>query len=338
MTVAMNIERGDSGAAWAPQSDSPRPTAADLRGARVVVVGGPTASGKTALALAIATRLPASVINADSAQVYRDLRILSARPDADEIGDIPHRLFGHVDGAEDYSAARWADEARAEIAAAHAAGRIAILVGGTGLYLRSLIDGIAPVPPIAPAIRADVRALPVARAHAALAREDPDAAGRLAPADTTRVARALEVVRSTGRSLSDWQRDRHGGIGGDVALAATILLPPRDWLFARCDDRFAAMIDAGAAEEVAALLERGLSPASPVMRAIGVGEIAAMLRGEIDRDTAIARAQLATRRYAKRQYTWFRNQPPADWARVAATPDDALFEAIAQGVAARLGR
>lgn len=292
----------------------------------MALIAGPTASGKSALALAIAERHRGTVINADSAQVYRDLRVLSARPSPQEEARAPHRLFGHVDGAEDHNAARWASEARGEIAAAHDAGRLPILVGGTGLYLRTLLDGIAPVPDIDPEIRAEVRALAVGQAHEALTIADPAAAARLNPADTTRVARALEVVRSTGHTLADWQATRIGGIGGDIALLPAILLPPRDWLHERCDRRLAMMFDEGAIEEVRALVGRGdVPPDSPVMRAIGVREIAAMLGGEIDRETALDAARTATRQYAKRQYTWFRNQPPVDWPRAAETRTDNIL-------------
>lgn len=294
---------------------------------KLALIAGPTASGKSALAIALAERTGGTVINADSAQVYRDLRILSARPSADEESAAPHRLFGYIDGAESCSAARWACDARAEIEAAHAAGSLPILVGGTGLYIRTLLDGIAPVPQIDPTIRENVRALPVAEAHAALTCEDPDAARRLAPADTTRVARALEVVRSTGRTLKDWQTARKGGIADRVTLAPLVLLPDREWLFARCDARLAAMFDDGGIEEVRALLARTDVPNdAPVARAIGVPEIAAMLAGKIDRDEALDRARLATRQYAKRQYTWFRNQPPADWPRETCTPSPNLLD------------
>ena len=293
----------------------------------MALIAGPTASGKSALAVMLAERHNGTVINADSAQVYRDLRILSARPSVEEERRAPHRLFGHIDGAEDHNAARWAIEARAEIDAAHAQGRLPILVGGTGLYLRTLIDGIAPVPEIDPAIRAEVRALPVADTHAALMLADPAAAARLNPADTTRVARALEVVRSTGRSLAEWQATRIGGIGGRNALMPMILLPPRDWLHDRCDRRLATMFDGGAIPEVRALLDRDdvLINAS-VMRAIGVQEIAAMLTGETDYDTTLNLARAATRQYAKRQYTWFRNQPPATWPRMNETQTDKLLD------------
>lgn len=257
----------------------------------------------------------AVVVNADASQVYADLRILSARPGTEEMQGVPHRLFGHVDAAQAHNAALWAAEARGVIEDAHAAGKVPILAGGTGLYLRTLLYGIAPVPEIDPAVREAVRALPVSEAHAALTTADPDAAQRLNPADTTRVARALEVVRSTGRTLADWQQAREGGIAEGIALAPLILLPPRDWLRARCDARLVQMFEQGAIAEVEALLARDLDPDLPAMRAIGVSQIAAYLRGEIPRAEALAQAQTATRQYAKRQFTWFRHQPPTDWLR-----------------------
>lgn len=282
----------------------------------MALIAGPTASGKSALAVALAKTVGnALVVNADASQVYADLAILSARPSDAEMDGVPHRLFGHVDASEAHNAARWAGEARGVVAEAHAAGQLPILVGGTGLYLRTLLFGIAPVPEIDPQIREAVRALPVAEAHAALAVADPAAAARLAPADTTRVARALEVVRSTGRTLADWQRAREGGIVDDIALASLILLPPRDWLRERCDARLVQMFDQGAIDEVEALLARGLDPDLPAMRAIGVPQIARYLGGEIDRAEALEQAQAATRQYAKRQFTWLRHQPPADWPR-----------------------
>ena len=255
------------------------------------------------------------VINADASQVYADLRVLSARPSDEEMAGIPHHLFGHVDAAEAHNAARWADEARAAIAAAHAAGDIPILVGGTGLHIRTLLDGISPIPDIDPDVRATVRALPVAEAHAALTREDPDTAARLNPTDTTRIARALEVVRSTGQPMGHWHAAHSGGIGDTITLAPLILLPPREWLRDRCDQRLTQMFDGGAMAEVEALLARRLDSDLPAMRAIGVPQIAQYLTGAIDRDEALTLTQAATRQYAKRQYTWFRNQPPPDWPR-----------------------
>ncbi|WP_448665115.1 tRNA (adenosine(37)-N6)-dimethylallyltransferase MiaA [Sphingomonas sp. CJ20] len=290
----------------------------------VALIAGPTASGKSALALALAEKHDGTIINADSMQVYADLRILTARPSVEEEARAPHRLFGHVDGADAYSAARWAAEARAAIAEAHEQRRLPILVGGTGMYLRTLLDGIAPVPEIDAEVRRAVRAMPVAEAHAALAALDPEAAARLAPADTTRVARALEVVRATGQTLAHWQGARVGGIGDTIRLAPLILLPDRDWLGARIDRRFADMVDQ-ARGEVAALRARTDIPAdAPVLRAIGVPELSALLAGEIDAVQALAAGSLSTRQYAKRQYTWFRRQPPADWERTHEIEKDSL--------------
>ncbi|AKM06884.1 tRNA delta(2)-isopentenylpyrophosphate transferase [Pelagerythrobacter marensis] len=270
----------------------------------------------------IARGQEACVINADSAQVYRDLHVLSARPSAEETGGVPHRLFGTWDGAQACSAADWAAAAKAEIAMVHARGGVPVLVGGTGLYLRTLIDGIAPVPPIDPDVRAAVRAKAVGETYEALENLDPERAAQLSPNDTTRVARALEVALSTGKPLAHWQANREGGIADRVSLHPLILLPDRQWLYERCDRRFAAMLGSGAVAEVEALLGRRLNPELPVMRAIGVREIAAWLAGEMTREEAMSAGQLATRQYAKRQYTWFRRQPPQDWHRTESYSDD----------------
>jgi len=301
----------------------------------VALIAGPTASGKSDLAVRLAQEVArrggrAVVVNADSAQVYADLAVLSARPSPADMGGIEHRLYGAWDGATACSAADWAEAASTAIADLHAAGAIPILVGGTGLYLSTLLDGIAPVPAIPPGIRAEVRALPVAEAHAALVQEDPERAARLDPTDTTRVARALEVVRATGRTLASWQADRVGGIGQGVSLFPAILLPARDWLYQRCDTRFAAMFEDGAVSEVEALLARQLDPMLPVMRAIGVPEIAAFLRGELTREQAIDKGAQATRNYVKRQFTWLRHQPPREWPRIESETFDAiaLFERL----------
>jgi len=262
------------------------------------------------------------IVNADSAQLYRDLPIVSAAPSPKDRERAEHRLYGVRDGDDPCSAADWAGLARTEIEAIHAAGRLPILVGGTGLYLRTLLDGIAPVPPIDPAMRAAVRAASVAENLAALTPLDPGAAARLNPGDSTRIARALEVVRSSGRTLAVWQEQRCGGIGELIKLDPLVLLPPRDWLVERCDRRFAAMVELGALDEVQALLNRDLDPDLPVMRAIGVRELGALIGGTATRDQAIAAGQSATRRYAKRQYTWFANQPPPSWRRWTEAPDD----------------
>ncbi len=295
-----------------PDNPGPRPP--------VALIAGPTASGKSDLAVKLARWLEESgrhavVINADSAQVYSDLQVLSARPTEAEMDGIEHRLFGAWDGAQACSAADWAAAAKSEIASLHTEGAIPILCGGTGLYLRTLLDGIAPVPAIAPEIRAAVRALPQAEARSALEREDPSAAARLAPADAARTTRALEVIRSTGRAIADWQAHKEGGIAERVNLHALVLLPEREWLYERCDRRFLQMMDRGAVAEVERLLERDLDTSLPVMRAIGVPELSAYLNGERGRDEAIAAGQIATRQYAKRQFTWFRHQPPVEWRR-----------------------
>ena len=285
---------------------------------RAALIAGPTASGKSALAVALALALrdagqDAVVINADASQVYADIPILSAQPSEAERKGIPHRLFGHIDGAEDYSAARWAAEARTEVVAAHKAGAIPIIVGGTGLYIRTLLQGIAPVPAIDEAIRADIRALPVREAYRRLRSADPHAAASLKPLDVTRIARALEVVASTGTPLHIWQERREGGMADALNITPLILLPPREWLRERCDIRLAAMFSGGAADEVAALVARQLDPQLPVMRAIGVRQLVAAQAGEISLADALTLAQAATRQYAKRQYTWFRGQTPDDW-------------------------
>ena len=287
----------------------------------VALIAGPTASGKSELALRLAEATGGAIVNADSAQVYRHLPILSAAPSPGDLVRAEHRLYGVRDGAEPCSAADWAALAKVEVSRLHEEGRLPILVGGTGLYLRTLLDGIAPVPSIDPAVRAEVRAASVAENLAALMPLDPVAAATLNPGDATRIARALEVVKSTGRPLADWQKKLEGGIGNDIELRPLVLLPPRPWLNERCDLRFAAMVEQGAVAEVEKLLERKLDPQLPVMRAIGVREIAAYLVGDFTKAQAIDAGQQATRRYAKRQYTWFSRQPPADWPRFAEPVD-----------------
>ncbi len=287
----------------------------------VALIAGPTASGKTALAVALGQALEkqkrrAVIINADSAQVYADLKVLSARPDDSETGGIEHRLFGEWDADDPCSAADWAARAKDEIAKCHEDGAVPILVGGTGLYLKVLIEGIAPIPDIEPEVREVVRAMETPRAYAALQIEDPHRAAMLEPGDSQRIARALEVKRSTGVTLGDWQLAKTGGLGEEVTLHPLVLMPDRNVLYRYCEERFAAMMKQGAVAEVEALIERELSPALPIMRAIGVAEIAAHLRGELTLEETIAAGTQATRRYAKRQFTWLRNQAPEDWPRV----------------------
>ena len=300
----------------------------------VAVIAGPTASGKSALALALAERLGGTIINADASQLYADLRIVSARPGAGDEARVPHRLYGVLDGDDVANAARWATMARAAIVAEIAAGRLPILVGGTGMYLTSLIDGIAPVPDIDAAVRDAVRALATTAAAAALAAEDPALAARLMPGDRQRLLRGLEVMRSTGRSLLDWQREPAGGIAGDFDVRRMLVDIDREALRARVAPRLEAMLAAGALDEVAALVARGLATDRPVLRALGVAEFAALLAGRLAPDAAVAAAATATRQYQKRQLTWGRSQA-SNWRRIRACDEavEALTCTAASGAA-----
>jgi tRNA dimethylallyltransferase len=284
-----------------------------------VLIAGPTASGKSALALALAERIGGVVVNTDSMQVYGDLRIITARPTAAEMARVPHLLYGHVDAAENYSVGRFLGDAGAALAAARAQGRIPIFTGGSGLYFKALTAGLAAIPPVPPEIRAAVRARLEASGpaalHVELSRRDPVAAAGLRPADRTRIARALEVVEATGRSITDW---RHNGMPPllDAARVGKIFLAPgRDALYRRIDARFDAMLSAGALDEVRALAARRLDPLLPAMKAHGVPWLVRHLAGEISLAAAAAEAKKDTRHYAKRQFTWFRHQL-ADWPRV----------------------
>lgn len=278
-----------------------------------IVIAGPTASGKSAFALAVAEEFDGVVINADSMQVYDVLRVITARPSPEDEGRAPHRLYGVLPPSEACSAARWRDLAAAEMEAAWAAGRLPVVVGGTGLYLRTLMQGISPVPDIPAAIRDAARArleqLGNAAFHAELAARDPDMAARLDSGNSQRLVRAWEVLEATGRSLAHWQAQPMEG-AVPARWLSFALLPPRDWLYANCERRFQAMVAAGALDEVRALLDLTLDPALPAMKALGVPELAAFLRGTTTLEGAIAAANQATRNYAKRQMTWFRHQLP----------------------------
>jgi tRNA dimethylallyltransferase len=282
----------------------------------VVIVAGPTASGKSALALELAAGLAGIIINADSQQIYRDLPIFSAQPDAAAMRRIPHRLYGFLDAAERGSVARWRELAVAEIAAAQAAGRLPILVGGTGLYLRAIRHGLAQVPDIPQAVRTEAAALyaelggPAFRHR--LAAVDPAAAARLPPGDRTRLTRAWEVAHATSATIGEWQNRGSGHT--PYRFATLLIMPPREALYAVCDARFAAMVAAGALDEAAALAARGLDPDLPAMKAVGVPELLRHIRGEVSLVDAVVAAQRSTRRYAKRQMTWFRHQLAADLA------------------------
>jgi tRNA dimethylallyltransferase len=292
------------------------------RASDIILIAGPTASGKSALALEVAQRLGGVIINADSMQVYRDLRIITARPTPQDERQMPHRLYGHVDAAENYSVGRWFAEASATLVEACERGQAAILVGGTGLYFSTLTRGIAAVPPIPAEIRREVRARLVdeglAALHAELARRDPATAARLKPGDRSRITRALEVVLTTGRSLTEWHGDNTPA-RVDLDRAAKIFLTPeRDVLSRRIDARFDAMIAAGALDEVRALAARRLDPNLPAMKAHGVPWLIRHLAGEITLGEAIEQSKRDTRRYTKRQATWFRNQlPQFSWVESA---------------------
>jgi len=276
----------------------------------VLVIAGATASGKSRLALDAAEALGGVVINADSMQVYRELSVLTARPGAADQARAPHRLYGVLSGAERCSAGRWRALAVAEIEACHAADQVPIMVGGTGLYLRALEKGLSEVPEIPAAVRAAAEAkhreLGGAAFHAALAVRDPAMAARLWPGDRQRLVRAWEVLDATGRSLADWQDD--GAVASPYWFRTIVCSPPRDALYAACDARVTAMIDAGAVAEVRALAALNLDPALPVMKALGVAALGRHLAGEVSLNAAIAATRQQTRNYAKRQMTWLRTQ------------------------------
>jgi tRNA dimethylallyltransferase len=285
---------------------------------RVVLIAGPTASGKSALAVALAERLAGMVINTDSMQVYRDLFVITARPGVADLARAPHRLYGHVDAAENYSVGRFVEDAAVALGEARAARQVAIFVGGSGLYFKALTGGLAAIPPIPQEIRAGIRARletgGVAALHDELTHRDPVSAARLKPADRVRIARALEVFEATGRTISDWHRDGLPPLLGRARIAKVFLTPERAALYHRIDARFDAMLAAGALEEVRVLHARGLDPLLPAMKAHGVPWLIRHLAGEMVLADAAEGGKRDTRHYAKRQFTWFRHQL-GDWPR-----------------------
>jgi tRNA dimethylallyltransferase len=289
-----------------------------------VLIAGPTASGKSALALAVAERIDGVVVNTDSMQVYRDLAIITARPDAAEMARVPHLLYGHVDAAENYSAGRFVQDAAAALQLARTKSRIPVFTGGSGLYFKALTSGLAAIPPVPPVIREAVRARLEASGPAALhqelARRDPATAAQLRPADRARIARALEVVEATGRSIADWRCEGLPPLLDPACTAKIFLAPDRADLYRRIDARFDAMLSAGALDEVRALAARNLDPLLPAMKAHGVPWLIRHLTGEMSLAAAAEEAKKDTRHYAKRQFTWFRHQL-GDWPR--ADPADA---------------
>ena len=303
--------------------------------AAAILIAGPTASGKSALALVLAEKLGGVIVNADSMQVYRDLRIITARPAPEEEARVPHVLYGHVDAAENYSVGRWCRDVGRALGEIAAQGRVPILVGGTGLYFKALTAGLAAVPPIPADIRENVRGRlqseGVAPLYAELIERDPETAHRLMPLDRARIARALEVMLATGRSLSDWHRDGLPGLIDPARAAKVFMTCERKPLVARIETRFAAMLEAGALDEVRALSRRQLDPLLPAMKAHGVPWLVRHLNGEISLDEAAEGSIMDTRRYAKRQHTWFRNQME-DWPMVAAEQAQTALESQLLGL------
>lgn len=295
----------------------------DFREARAVLIAGPTASGKSALAARLAEASGGVIVNADSMQAYAELAILTARPSPEEEARLPHRLYGHVPAREAYSVARWLDDVDRVLGEAEGEGRLPILVGGTGLYFTALLSGLSDVPEIPDAIRSYWRARGRVdggvRLHDELKERDPVMAERLRPSDPQRIVRALEVIEATGRSLADWQAEASPPRLDAAACRRIVLAPDRDWLRSRIAERFEAMLAAGALEEARALDALELDPALPAMKAIGVAPLIAHAHGDLSLQGARARTLADTARYAKRQETWFRNRF-ADWERIDPAP------------------
>ena len=301
---------------------------------KAILIAGPTASGKSAAALRLAERLGGTVINADSMQVYRELCILTARPVAAELAHVPHRLYGTVPAAEAYSAGHWLAAAADAIAEAVSAGRVPILTGGTGLYFKALVEGLAPVPDVPPEIRAYWReraaAIGPGKLHRELGIRDPAMAARLTATDPQRLVRALEVIDATSISLAEWQGASAAPVLGPEGVVKLVIAPEREALYAAIDARFDAMVEAGAIGEVRSLLALDLEPGLPAMRAHGVRELALYLAGRSSRADAIAKAKTETRRYAKRQITWLKRfMKDWDWVPDAGSAVDAARAQIA---------
>ena len=277
-----------------------------------ILIAGPTASGKSALALALARRLGGAVINADSQQVYRDWRILTARPTPEDETRAPHFLYGHLALEAEYSAGAWLRDVAEALEDCRDRDLWPIITGGAGLYFKALTEGLAPIPPIPPEIRANAGAelerLGLAGLHAELSRRDPETAAALDRANPARVLRAWEVLQATGTGLAAWHGTTAPALLPLDRTVAFALTPPRAWLMARCDARFDAMLEQGALDEAARVMALGLDPGLPGMKALGAPELMAHLAGEISLDAAASRAKTSTRRYAKRQLTWVRNQ------------------------------
>ncbi len=296
-----------------------------------ILIAGPTASGKSHLALALATRVGGALINADSMQIYDGLRVLTARPSEDELSQAPHLLYGVLDAATRCSVGLWGRMAAGALTEVAAKGLTPIFAGGTGLYFRALTEGLSAIPEIPEHVRgaalARLEQHGIAGLLAEVTAKDPATASQLRPGDSQRIQRAWEVLEATGKGLAAWQ-----ATAGEPVLAGPtvrmVLTPPRPWLYGRCEARFDHMLEAGALDEVAALMERNLDASLPAMKALGVRELAALSRGEISKEAALEDAKKLTRRYAKRQLTWMRNQL-GDWPQLDPSRDEALAQAIA---------
>lgn len=288
------------------------------------LIAGPTASGKSGLALRLAERCGGVVVNADSMQVYDGLKLLTARPDETETARVEHRLYGHVPAGSLYSTGRWLADIETVLAELHREGRHPVVVGGTGLYFEALLGGLSEMPAVPDPVRAKwrerLREEGAPALHRLLGERDAETAARLEINDGQRIVRALEVLEATGRSISALQQERGRQVLDPQRVRRILIMPERAWLNARIDRRFDAMIEQGAIDEVQAILERRLDPTLPVMKAIGVRELGRYLEGEVDLAEAVSAGKTATRRYAKRQMTWFRNRF-SGWQTIAA-PDE----------------
>lgn len=280
--------------------------------APIIILGGPTASGKSHLATVIAKKFDGVIINADAMQVYREIPIITAQPTEEDKKNIPHRLYGALPASEPCSAVKWLGMAKEAIDWVHGQGKVPIIVGGTGLYIHTLLEGLSPIPDIVPKLREEIRSqckeLGNAAFHTLLQQKDPTMAGRLNAGDTQRMVRAMEVIEQTGVSLAEWQQMPPVKNYDSACFFPIFIHPIREKLYAQCDGRFLSMLEQGALEEVRALAELSLDPSLPAMKALGVPELLAHLEGKYTREEAITKAQQSTRNYAKRQVTWFKHQ------------------------------